>query len=232
MTWHLQTTTLAEQITNLADVYSLVEVLPIARDEILRNARLGTRPTVESLDIPSLMYLTDAFIQYRYEWWGSPDPNSVGEAVFTAWHRRKVRLRAVAEITRVLSGHSSSENYTEKIWNEDWPYATPIAGGGPYDGGLDVYVVYADGSTPDNVELLEVEVLSRNIEIEMSEVVGNRVKLQFINSVPDAAHWVLKLKFLGWNNTTTASDWISPIKARGEHILILTPRGGFLEHIS
>jgi len=127
MSYHLSTS-LSEQVANLADVYSQVRVLPTARDEILRNSRMGTRPKDSPIDLTSLMTLVDAFIAYRYVWWDPASPAmeltnpylaTPRTSLFTAWRRRKCRLQSRVEL-------GAMPEPTPELIDSDAPhYTTP-----------------------------------------------------------------------------------------------------------
>lgn len=102
---------LAEQAANIADVYESVERVPLARAEILRNARFG-KPAVEGIVAAEIAELVDGFILLRYDWWGAPlnpaPSKTLKDALKISWSRRKVRTKFTGEDLRTIAGRSSS----------------------------------------------------------------------------------------------------------------------------
>ena len=148
--YHVSSHSLSEQVANLADVYSTIPILPVAKAKILREARTG-QPSVEGTDVVSVSKLVDGFISYRYGWWGSAVDNTLKKSIQTAWRRRKLRFKMDDESTRTISGRNS--NSTALPWSGGT--LTSVSAGGTVQivGHFVLTPVFADGTSPDILTL-------------------------------------------------------------------------------
>lgn len=158
--YRVVSTSLAEQSANLADVYSSVQVLPLAKAKIKRQARLGLVGPV-GVDALSLAKLVDGFILYRYDWWAeeltSYPSKTLRNAYRTAWNRRKLRPQLADETTRTITGRSSSSTlplaYSVVSYTRVF---TAGFGPTPIDNRIEATIritpVYADGGAISSVQ--------------------------------------------------------------------------------
>lgn len=148
MSYHVISYSLAEQTANLADVFSTIKVLPIAKTAILMEAR-HERAEVDGFDVPTIASLVDGFILYRYAWWNSLDANTFKKAAHIAWRRRKLRLKMSDEAGRTISGKNSNSSavaWTNGSLNQE-------LAGYPVTVAFTLEPVFADGSIPDYITL-------------------------------------------------------------------------------
>lgn len=164
MSYKTQSHSLAEQVTNLADVYSSVEEVPLAKAEIRRDARVVGRTTSEGTAAVEVAKVVDAYTDYFGAATVEPDPRtgspktgwwnqgyssfglkSLKHAVKTAWSRRSIRLKTADEDTRTIRGRSSSQ---EPVVAE---VTSVVAGRPPFINGylatIEFTPVYEDGSS-------------------------------------------------------------------------------------
>ena len=148
---------LAEQAANLADVYSSIPAVPLAKAEIRRQARKGIRIESEGIQALTVMSLVDGYLEYfgaqtitadprsgatRVGWW-KEDSDLLKGAFRTAWARRKTRPVLSDESSRVIRGRSSTDSplpYSFSVYQDSPGY--------PINGTLTVEIAYADGSSP------------------------------------------------------------------------------------
>lgn len=159
--YRVVSTSLAEQSANLADVYSSVQVLPLAKAKIKRQARMGLVSSV-GVDVLSLAKLVDGFILYRYDWWSeevtSYPSKTLRHAYRTAWNRRKLRPQLADETSRTIRGRSSSSTLplAYSVVSYSRSYA-PGLGSTPDYNRIEVMVevtpVYADGKEPTSTQV-------------------------------------------------------------------------------
>jgi hypothetical protein len=142
------THSLAEQSANLADVFSAVPVLPLAKAKIRKQAREGL-PAHPGMSAVTIAALVDGFILYRYGWWAEdyslPQDKILRHTFRESWSRRKTRPQYSDEVARTIKGRSSTTAVT--------PYTNLyIVNGGSGSGSVyvvfDITPVYADGSHP------------------------------------------------------------------------------------
>lgn len=143
--YKVMTHSLAEQSANLADVFSAVPVLPLAKAKIRKQAREGL-PTHPGLSATTVASLVDGFILYRYGWWGAsytaPAEKILKHSFREAWARRKARPQLSDEVSRTIKGRSATipvTDYTDLQVSES---------GGVVALFFNVVPVYADGSYP------------------------------------------------------------------------------------
>lgn len=128
MSYKVQKNSLADQVANLADVYSSVEVVPTAKAEIRRQARKGL-PDKEGTVVQTVTSLVDLYVDYFGAQTVTPDPRSgstragwwregyspyssktLKHAFREAWSRRAVRPQLSDEGTRTIRGRSAPES--------------------------------------------------------------------------------------------------------------------------
>ena len=128
MSYKAQKNSLADQVANLADVYSSVEVVPLAKAEIRRQARKGL-PEKEGTVVQTVTSLVDLYVDYFGAQTVTPDPRSgstragwwregyspysdktLKHAFREAWSRRAVRPQLSDEGTRTIRGRSAPES--------------------------------------------------------------------------------------------------------------------------
>ena len=145
--YKVMTHSLAEQTANLANVFSAVPVLPLAKARIRKQAREGL-PVHPGMSAATVASLVDGFILYRYGWWGEdyahPSEKTLRHAFREAWTRRKLRPRYSDEATRTIKGRSSTIAVL--------PYAgltmTAASSSSPLVVSFDIEPVYANGKGP------------------------------------------------------------------------------------
>lgn len=162
MSYKTQSHSLAEQINNLADVYSQVEVVPLAKAEIRRQARKGL-PVTEGTDATTVVEVVDACAgvfgaqtvtpdprsgSTRVGWWkdqpSSYSGRTLKHAFREAWARRKIRPQMSDEPTRIIRGRSSSEQVFSHTLSVSQASSDPRI----VSCTLTITPVYADGSAP------------------------------------------------------------------------------------
>jgi hypothetical protein len=140
MSYKVMSHSLADQAANLADVYSRVAIVPLAKADILRQARMGLTET-EGLSATDTASLVDGFILYRYGWWDDvPVPvveKTLKQAFKQAWAQRKVRPVQFGSRTTTSS----------PIYLEDLP-APGVTGETPRGDGLGILVTGRSSSIP------------------------------------------------------------------------------------
>lgn len=160
MSYKVQKNSLADQVANLADVYSSVEVVPLAKAEIRRQARKGL-PEKEGTVVQTVTSLVDLYVDYfgaqtitpdprdgstRVGWWkegfSAYSDKSLKHAFREAWSRRLVRPQLDDEGTRSIRGRSAPQNPSF------YSLSTTVGGGGEIIGTLQIIPVYADGVRP------------------------------------------------------------------------------------
>lgn len=160
MSYKVQKNSLAEQVANLADVYSSVEVVPLAKAEIRRQARKGL-PEKEGTVVQTVTSLVDLYADYfgaktltpdprdgstRVGWWkegfSAYGDKSLKHAFRKAWSRRLVRPQLDDEGIRRIRGRSAPQDPSF------YSLSTAVGGGGEIIGTLQIIPVYADGVRP------------------------------------------------------------------------------------
>jgi len=160
MSYKVQSHSLADQVANLADVYSSVEVVPLAKAEIRRQARKGLTEN-EGTSATAVASLVDLYVDYfgaqtvtpdprtsttRVGWWKEQNSSYVDKtlkhAFRRAWSRRSVRPRLAGEGGRIIRGRSSPENPLS------YGLETTLGAGGEIACILTVRPVYANGADP------------------------------------------------------------------------------------
>lgn len=153
--YKVMTHSLAEQSANLADVFSAVPVLPLAKAKIRKQAREGL-PVHPGMSVPTIASLVDGFILYRYGWWGSTSEvfseKLLRGSFRESWNQRKVRLKYVGEgepTADPIRGRSSTEPFPVIPYHD----LTITTGGGSgtntwLEMSFEVIPVYADGEYP------------------------------------------------------------------------------------
>lgn len=160
MSYKVQKNSLAEQVANLADVYSSVEVVPTAKAAIRRQARKGL-PEKEGTVVETVASLVDLYADYfgaqtitpdprdsstRVGWWredfGAYSDKALKHSFRTAWSRRLVRPQLDDEVTRTIRGRSAPQDPSS------YSLSTSVGSSGEIIGSLTVVPVYADGSQP------------------------------------------------------------------------------------
>ena len=165
MSYKVQSHSLSEQAANLADVYSSVKQVPLAKAQIRRQARKGL-PKTESVAASAVMDIVDTQAEYFGAQTVTPDPRTgstrVGwwkegyspffskrlkNAVREAWGQRSLRLQKSDETTRTIKGRSSSDSPSSY---ELTATQTSFAGGLVSDIScvLKVTPVFSDGEYP------------------------------------------------------------------------------------
>jgi len=148
--YKVMTHSLAEQSANLADVFSAVPVLPLAKAKIRKQAREGL-PVHPGMSVPTIASLVDGFILYRYGWWGSTSEvfseKLLRQSFRESWNQRKVRLAYVGEggpPADPIRGRSSTEPFPVIYYRD----LTVTESGGKLTLYFEVVPVYADGAYP------------------------------------------------------------------------------------
>ncbi len=206
--YKVMTHSLAEQSANLADVFSAVPVLPLAKAKIRKQAREGL-PTHPGLSATTVASLVDGFILYRYGWWGAsyaaPAEKILKHSFREAWARRKARPQLSDETSRTIRGRSSTIPVT------DYSNLAVVDSGSFLTVSFDVAPVYADGSYPTGyvatmeqsdsqeallgVEITSVDTLNSFGYPATTQAISCEALVRFSDEVPMSSGETLQLFF-------------------------------------
>lgn len=206
--YKVMTHSLAEQSANLADVFSAVPVLPLAKAKIRKQAREGL-PTHPGLSAVTVASLVDGFILYRYGWWAEdyalPQNKTLRHAFRESWSRRKARPQLSDEVSRTIRGRSATIPVT------DYSNLAVADSGSFLTVTFDVTPVYADGSYPTGyvatmeqsstqeallgVEITSVDTLNSFGYPSTSKNIACEALVRFSDEVPMSSGETLQLFF-------------------------------------
>lgn len=210
--YKIYTHSLADQAANLADVYSSVPAVPIAKEAIKRQARKGL-VSREGIQVPVLASLVDGYLLYR-DWWVD-EPTAFNDRTLKnvfrdSLGRRGMRLQKSDEPSRAIEGRPTlvDSPTTYEITSDKENY--------PSDGIRTVVIkvtpVYADGSYPyefsaDLTQSLDQEVLF-GIEIldGAGTISGNSVSYTFTVDPDSGSTGARDIQSLNFTLTMQANE--------------------------